>query len=93
MYSKIKVGSNKYLKRFCGVLKKTFNLIVKVLDSIYKNLYKHEGNPSKSSIKDKLIMTLIYLRTYSTYFHIVFCIIIQNHKLINDIQQFILLKN
>ena len=29
MYSKIKVGSNKHLKRFCSVHKKTFNLMEK----------------------------------------------------------------
>ncbi len=68
MCSKIKVGSNKYLKRFCGVNKKIFNLIVKVLDFRYKNLYKHGGRSSKSSIKDKLMVTLMYLRAYSTYF-------------------------
>ena len=71
MCSKIKVGSNKYLKRFCGVRKKILNLMVKVLDSRYKNLYKHGERTNKASIKDKLMMTLIYLRAYSSYFHIV----------------------
>ena len=70
MCSKIKVGSNKYLKRFCGVHKKTFNLMLEVLISIYKSLHKNGGRSSKSSIKNKLIMTLIYLREYSTYFDI-----------------------
>ena len=44
--------------------------MVKVLISIYKSLYKNGGRPSKSSIKDKLMMTLMYLSEYSTYFHI-----------------------
>ena len=39
MCSGLKVGSNKYLKRFCGVHKKSFNLMLKVLDFIYKNLH------------------------------------------------------
>ena len=47
----IKVGSNKYLKIFCGVHKKTFNLMLEVLISIYKSLHKNGGRPSKSSIK------------------------------------------
>ena len=58
------------------------HLMVKVLDFIYKNLYKHGGKLSRSSIKDKLMMTLIYLRASSIYFILVFCLIIQNHKLI-----------
>ena len=48
---------------------------------IYKNLYKNTVRPSKSSIKDKLMMTLMYLREYSTFI-LVFCLIIQHHKLI-----------
>ena len=70
MYMKLKIGSNKYLKRFCGVHKKTFNIMVKVLESLYDNLHIKGGRPSKSSIKKKLLMTLIYLRAYSTYFAI-----------------------
>ena len=48
---KLKVGSNKYLKRLCGVHKKIFNIMVKVLESIYNNLHIKGGRPSKSSIK------------------------------------------
>ena len=51
MYMKLKVGSNKYLKRVCGVHKKTFNIMVQVLDSLYNNLHIKGGRPSKSSVK------------------------------------------
>ena len=50
MYMKLKIGSNKHLKRFCGVHKKTFNIMVKVLESLYDNLHIKGGRPSKSSI-------------------------------------------
>lgn len=93
MCSKIKVGSNKYLKRFCGVHKRTFNLMLKVLTSIYKNLYKNGGRPSKSTIKNKLMMTLIYLRAYSTYFHIGVLFNYsesQTYKIINQVLDFLI---
>ena len=96
MCSKIKVGSNKHLKRFCSVYKKTFNLMVKVLDSIYKNLYKHRGRPSKSFIKDKLMMTLMYLRAYLTYFHISILFYYSeshSYKIINQIIDFLIDSN
>jgi Trm5-related predicted tRNA methylase len=43
--------------------------MVKVL-AAEKVLQKKSGRPSKLSLEDQILMTLEYLREYSTYFHL-----------------------
>ena len=67
--------------------------MIKVLESIYKNLYKHGERTNKASIKDKLMMTLIYLRAYSTYLHIGVLFNYsesQTYKIINQVIDFLI---
>lgn len=56
-------------KRFCGVLKETFNRMVSVLAEQVEQK-KKSGKPSKLSVEDQVLMSLEYWREYRTYFHI-----------------------
>ena len=58
-------------RRRTGVKKKTFTLMLKVIEKAEKEKPKKKsGRPKKLSIEDRLLMTLEYLREYRTYFHI-----------------------
>ena len=68
-YEKVKNLNPEEFKRFCGVYPETFKDMVKVL-AAEKVLQKKSGRPSKLSLEDQILMTLEYLREYSTYFHL-----------------------
>ena len=68
-YEKVKNLNPEEFKRFCGVDPETFKDMVKVL-AAEKVLPKKSGRPSKLSLEDQILMTLEYLREYSTYFHL-----------------------
>ncbi|WP_233271174.1 helix-turn-helix domain-containing protein [Microcystis aeruginosa] len=68
-YEKVKNLNPEEFKRFCGVYPETFKDMVKAL-AAEKVLQKKSGRPSKLSLEDQILMTLEYLREYSTYFHL-----------------------
>lgn len=53
-------------KRLTGVQRKTFELMLKVVEKGMRDF----GRPSKLSRADQLLMTLMYWREYRTEFHI-----------------------
>lgn len=56
-------------KRLTGVKPETFGVMVKALRAAARGKRK-SGRPSKLSVEDQLLMTLMYLRENRTYFHI-----------------------
>ena len=63
-----KLSARKF-KRFCGVKRQTFRLMVRLVKGQQK-LKKKAGSPSKLIIEDQVLVTLQYWREYRTYFHI-----------------------
>ena len=63
-----KLSATKF-KRYCGVKRKTFQLMVRLVKGQQK-LKKKTGSPSKLIIEDQVLVTLQYWREYRTYFHI-----------------------
>ncbi len=63
-----KLSATKF-KRFCGVKRQTFRLMVRLVKGKQK-LKKKAGSPSKLIIEDQVLVTLQYWREYRTYFHI-----------------------
>ncbi len=63
-----KLSATKF-KRFSGVKRKTFSLMVRLVKAQEK-LKKKPGRPSKLIIEDQILIALQYLRQYQTYYHI-----------------------
>lgn len=63
-----KLSARKF-KRFCGVKRQTFRLMVRLVKGQQK-LKKKAGSPSKLISEDQVLVTLQYWREYRTYFHI-----------------------
>ena len=61
--------SDSVFRRRTGVKKKTFTLMIKIIEE-FDNKNKKIRRPKKLSIEERLLMTLEYLREYRTYFHI-----------------------
>jgi hypothetical protein len=59
-------------KRLLGVKRKTFEKMVVILEAVYREKHKKGGKPPKLNVKDKLMITLQYLREYRTMEHIGF---------------------
>jgi hypothetical protein len=53
-------------KRLFGVKTETFEKMESILQKEYDRLHKYGGSPPKLSVKDKLKITLKYLREYRT---------------------------
>lgn len=68
-YWKARKLSARKFKRFCGVKRKTFRLMVRLVKAQQK-LKKKPGCPSKLIIEDQILIALQYWREYRTYFHI-----------------------
>ena len=63
--------SDAVFRRRTGVKKKTFALMIEIIKKAEKEeMKKKTGRPKKLSVKERLLMTLEYLREYRTYFHI-----------------------
>ena len=56
-------------KRLTGVKRETFELMLSVLKQSEQDK-KRSGRPSKLSLGDQLLLTLMYWREYRTQFHI-----------------------
>lgn len=63
--------SDEIFRRRTGVKKKTFRLMLEIIQKAEKaKVKKKSGRPKKLSAENRLLMTLEYLREYRTYFHI-----------------------
>ena len=63
--------SDVMFRRKTGVKKKTFILMIEIINKVEKEKVKKKlGRPKKLSVEERLLMTLEYLREYRTYFHI-----------------------
>lgn len=68
-YDSLKRLSHSKFKRFTGVTKFVFDLMVLVVEKWEKDHHKKEGRPNKLSIADQILMMLSYYREYRTFFH------------------------
>lgn len=62
--------SDEEFRRATGVKRKTFTLMLEIIDNADARRKEKGGRPNKLSVEDRLLMTLEYLREYRTYFHI-----------------------
>lgn len=72
-YNKLKNISDEKFRRATGIKRKTFQVMIDVIEKAEKQRKKKakgRGRKSKLSIEDQLLMTLEYLREYRTLFHI-----------------------
>ncbi|MCC0179866.1 transposase family protein, partial [Waterburya agarophytonicola K14] len=68
-YWKARKLSARKFKRFCGIERKTFPLMVRLVKAQQK-FKKKPGCPSKLVVEDQILIALQYWREYRTYFHI-----------------------
>jgi hypothetical protein len=54
-------------KRLTGVRKRTVAIMIEILQSAYNAKHKRRGRHSKLTIQNMLMLTLEYLRQYSTF--------------------------
>lgn len=69
-YTEISKLSKGKFKRFVGIKKQTFELMVKILSFAYAVKHELGGRPDNLSLEDKLLMSLNYWREYRTYGHL-----------------------
>jgi hypothetical protein len=69
-YEKLQKLSEEKFRRAIGVKKKTFALMVERIKQVEAKRKTQRGRRKKLSVEDRLLMTLMYLREYRTYFHI-----------------------
>jgi transcriptional antiterminator len=69
---RIKNLKEKEYQKLFGILKPTFEKILSILESAYKEEHAQGGRPPKLSVLDRLVITLGYLREYRTMEHIAF---------------------
>jgi predicted DNA-binding protein YlxM (UPF0122 family) len=66
-----KLKETAYLELF-GVRKPTFDKMLTILESAYKELHEQGGRPPRLSVLDKLVVTLGYYHDYRTMQNIAF---------------------
>lgn len=69
-YTNIKTLSHSNFKRYTGVTKFVFELMILVIEKWEKNNQKKEGRPNTLSVADQILMMLSYYREYRTFFHL-----------------------
>jgi len=69
-YKEIKDISEKKFRRLTGVTKKTFKRMQSIVEAASKLKMQKGGRPSKNSVNDMILMTLMYLREYRPFLHI-----------------------
>jgi hypothetical protein len=62
--------SKSSFRRLHGVTEKVFTLMVKIIEKAQMELYKNGGRPCKLNPKEKVEITLQYLRQYGTFLSI-----------------------
>ena len=69
-YNNIQKLSDEEFRRATGVKRKTFTLMLEIINQADAKRKEKGGRPNKLTVEDRLLMTLEYLREYRTYFHI-----------------------
>jgi hypothetical protein len=64
-----KLSKTKF-KRYTGVSKDVFEVMVKLVSQYEQKRKKKEGRTANLSIEDQILMTLEYYREYRTFFHL-----------------------
>jgi hypothetical protein len=68
-YEQVQALKPEAFKRFCGVQRSTFAVMIEALEQ-KRSEKKKPGRPAKLSLEDQLLLTLQYWREYRTYFHL-----------------------
>lgn len=68
-YAKLKELSPEQFRRYSGVKPETFEAMLEVLEQA-EGRKKKTGRPSKLSLSEQLLLTLMYWREYRSQFHI-----------------------
>jgi len=66
-----KIKESEYQELF-GIVKATFDKMLEILESAYKELHKDGGRPPRLSVLDKLVIMLGYYHDYRTMLNIAF---------------------
>ncbi len=69
-YETLKKVSDAVFRRSTGVKRKTFEVMLTLLELAYKKKKAKGGSRSKLTVAEMLLMTLEYLREYRTYLQI-----------------------
>jgi len=69
-YKNIQKLKDEEFRRATGVKRKTFHLMLEILNKEEQRKKKVGGRPNKLPAEERLLMTLEYLREYRTFFHI-----------------------
>ena len=69
-YKNIEKLNDAEFRRATGVKRKTFILMLEILNQEEQRKKKIGDRPNKLSVEERLLMTLEYLREYRTFFHI-----------------------
>jgi hypothetical protein len=69
-FEQIKEENEEEFRRLTGIKRRTFEVILRILNEAELTLKVKGGKPNKLTLEDRLLMTLEYLREYRTYFHI-----------------------
>ncbi len=69
-YETLKKVNDAIFRRSTGVKKKTFEVMLNLLETAYKKKKAKGGSKSKLSVAEMLLMALEYLREYRTYLQI-----------------------
>src|SRR3990167_6266109 len=69
-FEQIRDESPEGFRRLTGIKRKTFDVMINILNEADALLKSQGGKPNKLAIEDRLLMALEYLREYRTYFHI-----------------------
>lgn len=71
-YSRLSRSSNTKFRRYTGINRFVFDLIVLIIQAYDKGIKKKAGRPSRLCAADQLLMTLEYFRENRTFFHLGF---------------------
>ena len=69
-WTKISKLKNEDFRRLTGIKRKTFNLMIEILNKEEEKKLLIGGRPNRLSMEDRLLMALEYWREYRTFFHI-----------------------
>lgn len=69
-YEQVSKLSNRQFKRYIGVSRKIFEILVLLVSQAEKKRKKKAGRKAKLSLEEQILMSLSYYRQYRTFFHL-----------------------